>query len=100
MRRAAKIDANQTAVVDALRSVGALVAITSGAGDGFPDLVVGFRGRVYPIEIKDGTLAPSDRRLTPQQVKFHREWAGYCWLANSVEDALLIIGATQARTAA
>lgn len=96
MRRAAKVDGNQEAIVQALRDVGARVAITSGAGNGFPDLVVAFRGRVFPLEIKDGSLPPSERRLTPAQKAFHAEWAGYCWLANSTDEALLIIGVKEA----
>jgi len=96
MRRAAKIDGNQNEIVDALRAVGAQVAVTSAVGNGFPDLVVGYmhKGvrRVYMIEIKDGELPPSARKLTPEQARFHREWFGYCWLANSVSDALAIIG--------
>ena len=95
MRRGEKTDANQQAIVAGLCAVGCKVAITSGAGDGFPDLVVGspFTGRVYPIEVKDGTLTPSKRALTPKQKKFHQEFAGYCWLANSLDGALLIVGA-------
>lgn len=93
LRRAAKVDANQPEIVEALRKAGARVAITSAVGEGFPDLVVGYRGHVYPIEIKDGALPLSARRLTPEQVRFHREWAGHCWLANNVDEALQIIGA-------
>ena len=43
MRQDARKDANQTQIVDALRGVGATVAITSMLGHGFPDLVVGYR---------------------------------------------------------
>ncbi len=47
-----KVDANQSDVVDALRRVGAIVEVTSSAGGGFPDLVVGFRGDVYSVNIE------------------------------------------------
>ena len=40
---------------------GAHVAVTSGCGQGFPDLVCSFRGRWYLLECKDGTLSPSAR---------------------------------------
>jgi hypothetical protein len=98
MRKAARTDANQAEIVDALRAVGCAVAITSSAGDGFPDLVVSRRERgayrptVYLIECKDGQKAPSERALTPAQKRFHAEFAGCCYVANSVSDALAIVG--------
>ncbi|HJP47915.1 hypothetical protein [Acinetobacter venetianus] len=44
MRRAAKIDANQTEIVKALRKFGASVQSLASTGKGCPDLLVGFRG--------------------------------------------------------
>ena len=76
MRRAARIDANQPEIVDALRAIGATVAITSGLGDGFPDLVVGYGLTTLLMEVKDGKRPPSDRQLTPDQLKWHGSWAG------------------------
>ena len=98
MSRAKKIDANQPEIVKALRKVNCKVAITSGAGDGFPDLVVWtpyFR-RILLIEIKDGDKSPSRQKLTPDQVKFHDEWAGCDILViSSVTMALIAVGATE-----
>lgn len=73
MRRAGRTDSNQTAVVDALRAVGAKVAITSQVGGGFPDLVVTFRDCVHLLEVKDGDKPPSARRLTPAELEFARQ---------------------------
>ena len=67
MRRAARTDANHATIRDALRSVGCSVADTSAVGQGFPDLVIGFRGATMLIEVKDGSKAPSRRKLTPEQ---------------------------------
>jgi hypothetical protein len=98
MRKAARIDRNQPEIVDALRAAGCAVAITSGAGDGVPDLVVARRARgdwrptVYLIEVKDGERPPSERYLTPDQKRFHGEFAGCCYIAYSVTDALAIVG--------
>ena len=61
MRRAAKIDANQPEIVAALEAVGASVVSTAGLGNGFPDIVVGFRGINYLIEIKDGSKPPKSK---------------------------------------
>jgi Holliday junction resolvase len=92
--RAKRVDANQTEIVKALRKVGALVAITSSLGNGFPDIVVGFRGRVYMIEIKDGRAPPSAQKLTEPEREFHSLWAGYVHVINSIDQALQLLGAT------
>ena len=91
--RAKRVDANQKETVDALRSVGALVAITSALGNGFPDIVVGFRGRLYLVEIKDGRSPPSATKLTKDEQAFHTKWAGYVHIIYSIDDALTLIGA-------
>jgi Holliday junction resolvase len=67
--RAAKIDANQEAVVTALRSAGATVQSLAGVGKGVPDLLVGFKGQTLLMEVKDGFKAPSARLLTEDQTK-------------------------------
>jgi hypothetical protein len=69
--RAGKVDDNQRSVVMALRAIGCLVHHTHEAGGGFPDLLVGYRGRWLPVEIKDGSKPPSARKLTPRQVIWH-----------------------------
>ena len=49
MRRAAKVDANQQEIVDALRDIGAMVFLI---GQPF-DLLVGFRGELFLLEVKN-----------------------------------------------
>ena len=93
MRRAAKIDANQPEIVKGLRQAGASVACCHAVGDGFTDLVVGFRGVNYLVEVKDGEKVPSKRKLTPDQVKFHAAWTGQIGVAETLDEALEIIGA-------
>lgn len=92
MRRAAKVDRNQSEIVQALRDAGASVHPCHAAGQGFPDLAVGFRGKNYLIEVKDGALAPSDRKLTPAQKEWHGGWKGHVAVVSSVEEALAVIG--------
>ena len=68
MRRAARIDANQEAVVIALRAAGAYVWII-----GLPvDLLVGYKGHTFLVEIKDGPK----KRLTALQHAFFANWVG------------------------
>ena len=93
MRRAARIDANQPAIVKALRAIGCSVDITSHVGNGFPDLTVGYRKRTTLLEVKDGSKPPSDRELTPDQVKWHIAWRGQVAVVTSVEEAIAAVSA-------
>lgn len=88
MRRAAKVDANQRAIVKALRSIGATVAVTSTVGQGFPDICVGYRGRSILMEVKDGSRPPSERKLTPDQKDFHAAWRGEITVVTSATEAI------------
>lgn len=98
-RRAARVDGNHELIVSALRAVGCFVQSLAAVGAGCPDLLVavpargGGGARWVLIEVKDGTLAPSARRLTPGQRIWHRDAVAPVHLANSVDDALLIVGA-------
>lgn len=93
MRRAAKIDANQDAIVTALRAAGASVQSIAAVGGGVPDLLVGFRGANLLIECKDGNKPPSARRLTEDQRKWLAAWRGDWTVVLSPDDALKAIGA-------
>lgn len=92
-RIAAKIDANQPQIVKDLRQVGCTVQSLAGVGKGCPDLLVGFRGRNYLMEVKDGRRPPSERRLTPDEQEWHLAWRGLpVSIVESVADALETIG--------
>lgn len=91
MKYAAKIDKNQPDIVKALRKIGAQVVCTSTVGQGFPDLVVNFRGRTMLLEVKDGAKPPSDRQLTPAQKIFHAEWSGELHVVESIEQAIGVL---------
>ena len=86
------MDANQSAVVAALRAIGCEVFVASHIGKGFPDLMVlppqGPGGKRAPLlmEVKDGSKPPSAQKLTPDQVKFHSYWPVV--VVNSVEAAI------------
>lgn len=90
MRRAARTDANHLAIVGALRACGAQVLSLAAVGKGCPDLLILHRGRYQLIEVKNGTLPPSARRLTPKQEEFHRDWLVTTVL--SVEGAIAALG--------
>ena len=92
MSWAKKTDDNQKEIVKTFRKLGANVAVTSSAGDGFPDLTVQYR---YPgrrchnletllVEVKDSAKSPSRRALTPLQKSFHSIFV--CHIVESVKD--------------
>lgn len=76
MRRAAAIDANQPAIVQALRAIGCTVQPLHTVGAGVPDLLVGHANRTFLLEVKDGSKPPSKRALTPDQLEWHGAWRG------------------------
>ena len=91
MRRNAKVDVNQPEIVKALRKFGATVLITSQLKNCF-DILVGYNGINYIMEIKDGTLPPSKKRLTEGELKFKESWkGGEYYIPESVEQAINII---------
>jgi hypothetical protein len=71
------VDGNQSEIVDDLRLIpGCTVAVLSAVGNGVPDLLIGYRGFNFLVELKDPTKPKGDQELTPAQVKFHAEWKG------------------------
>lgn len=89
--RAAKIDANQPEIVAALRKIGCTVQILSSVGKGCPDILVGYRGRNFLLEIKDGAKSVSAQKLTPDQVEWHDLWNGQVNVVNCVDQAIEIV---------
>lgn len=86
-RRAPRIDGSQPAIIAALRAQGASVCSLAGCADGVPDLVIGWRGRTYLAEVKDGAKPPSRRSLTPAQREWHAAWRGQVVILSTVADA-------------
>lgn len=87
-----RVDANQSAIVGALRDVGASVQHLHEVGSGCPDLLVGFRGINVLLECKDGKKAPSAQALTRHERGWHLHWNGQVAVVRSVDDALKAIG--------
>jgi hypothetical protein len=83
-----KVDSNQTRVVKALRDLGATVQHLHAVGKGCPDLLVGYKGNNYLLEVKDGEKPESQRKLTPDQVIWHYDWKGHVAIVTSPKDAI------------
>ena len=91
MRRAAKVDGNQSDIVAALRKVGASVTPIHAVGNGCPDLAVGFRGRTVLFEVKDPKQPPSKRRLTDDEAIWFGNWKGEAHVVETAEQAIAIL---------
>lgn len=94
VRYAAKVDANQADIVQALRAVGCTVQPLHAVGQGVPDLLVGVpwtRSNLL-LEIKDGAKAPSKQKKTDAQVIWHDAWRGQVAVVRNVQEALEAVG--------
>ncbi len=89
--RAAKIDANQPEIVKALRQMGVSVQHLHSVGSGCPDLLCAVNGRVFLIEIKDGSKVPSAQKLTPDQVEWHAAWKSTVHIVRNIDDAIAVV---------
>ena len=79
MRHAARTDAGQKAIIDALHKIGAKVYYLK-----LPlDLLVCHRGRTFLIECKE-----PDGRLTKAQVEFIASWPGEVYVVRSPSEAV------------
>jgi hypothetical protein len=77
--------------VGALRDAGCGVCDLAAVGAGVPDLLVcapTWPHETVLVEVKDGAKPPSERRLTPDQVKFHATWKGRIHVVTSPDEAL------------
>ena len=87
MRRS-RVDINQVEIVRALRKCGCTVQNLSAVGKGCPDILVGYNGINYLMEIKNDKANKSDKVLTPDQVGWHGLWRGHVVVIETIEEAL------------
>lgn len=88
-RRAARRDANEPEIVEALETAGAAVERLNCSTGGVLDLLVGFRGMLYLLEVKT-----DQGRLNAAQRAFLKKFKGTpCFVVRNVYDALQAIGA-------
>jgi Holliday junction resolvase len=80
LRRAARIDANQPAIVEALRDAGYSVA------PGHDDILVGKDGITLWVEVK--ASEKKKRQLKPSQVALLKDWKGAYIVAASAEEIM------------
>lgn len=88
LAHAKKRDLNEPGIVKALERAGATVWRL----DDPVDLLVGFRGKNFTLEVKNPT---GRNRDTPAQVRFREQWRGTLHTVRSQREALRAIGAPE-----
>jgi hypothetical protein len=83
MRRAAKIDQNQPAIVEALRADGWSVQSLAQIGKGCPDLLISRDGETIVVECK----MPGER-LNKDQLDWLDKWQGIYVIATDPADTV------------
>jgi hypothetical protein len=85
-------DGNHAEIVDALRAIGCSVVDIADVGGGIGDVLVGYHGRNYLLEIKDGSRPPSERQLTEAEADMARTWRGHWTIVETVDEAIGAVG--------
>lgn len=89
--RAKRVDQNHAGIVGCLRACGVRVQSLAGVGDGVPDLLCLFRGRLFLVEVKNHAQPPNKRKLRDTQKDWHADWADApLYIASTLEDAVAI----------
>lgn len=94
MNRRKRVDANQREIAQALKTLGATIEYLHFVGRGCPDLLVGFRGRNYLLEVKDGAKPVTRQRLTADEIAWQEQWRGQVAVISTVDEALAVIDET------
>jgi len=99
-RHAAHVDKNHKEIVDGLRAAGCSVEVLSKKD--VPDLLVGYDGRNYLLEVKRGAFEEHHKdgwvrqrkggKLSKGQQAWHAAWKGEVFVVHSLNDALLVVG--------
>lgn len=90
--RVKRADANQSELVSQIRKIpGVTVKHTHVVGEGFVDVVIGYKKTNYLCEIKDPNKPPSKRRLTEDEERFHKDWTGQIAIIETFDDVLKML---------
>jgi hypothetical protein len=99
-RYANKIDASQPGIVNGLRKIGASVESLAKIKGGCPDILVGFNGYNYLLEIKTPNSAHSKSKpglkgngskTKSTQIEWYRCWRGRVDVIETLEEAVSIV---------
>lgn len=83
---AKRTDSNQAEIVRMLRDFGASVTDLHEVGHGCPDIIVGYGGVTYPMEIKS-----AGGQLTEDEYNWQQNWRGNYHIIHNIEEALQVL---------
>ena len=87
MRRKARLDSNQRELVAFAKKHGATVTHLHPLGRGIPDILIGYRGRNYLIEIKSSEKS----KLSEDEQTFFNNWRGSASVITSKIDLIRLL---------
>lgn len=85
--RAANTDKNQRSIVKHFRDLGASVTHLHSVGKGVPDLIVGYNGVNYMVEVKS-----SRGTLNKMQVDYFNNWNGQICVIRTNKEVEELLG--------
>lgn len=89
-----RVDANQVCIVQTIKSLGGGWIETSADPRAGCDGILLYKGRAYPVEIKNGAMPPSKRKLTPNEQETQKKcaWRGVPYLIlTSVDETIEVL---------
>lgn len=94
--RGTRRDANHKAIVAELKLIGCSIIDLAAVGAGCPDILAGFRGRNYLLEIKNPKHRRKSGSTNPttgdKQAAFREAWKGNASVVETVEEAFRAVG--------
>lgn len=86
MRLRSRVDNNQKEIVGAFRKLGCSVQHLHRVGEGVPDLLVGFRGGNYLVEVKS-----TKGKITDEQLRWFANWSTKVYIIRTIDDAVDLV---------
>ncbi len=83
-------DRNHAEVMDVFRSLCPVVEDHSQGDHGYDLLILNARGVAWVVEIKDGSLPPSRRALTPNEKAARIRWGRRFRVVTSIDEAIAL----------
>jgi len=81
-----RVDNTQAEIIRALEQAGMRARSIAVVGNGFPDLLVRWRGRTYLLEVKTGNA-----RLTAAEEQWRETWPGHYAIVRTPDEAVLAV---------
>ena len=85
------VDKNQNEIIKAFEQCGCSVLNCARIGSGFPDLVVGFQGNNYLVEVKNPANSYGKKGLNSNQIEWANNWPSPVLVARTLDDVVRFV---------